>query len=666
MYLEALNIGKDVVMEGLASLEEAYGWMEPLSFLTEDILTGTKATPHSALVYHGDNMPPEMFCKATKTYKNRSRRYDTGLYCVRNPERVLQNFYGANGFAYELYCRGMDNFFCTKMEDYRLLHPETKCQPNGHDFIREQLLNTGDFDHDPDAAEILAKNIYIATKNTVASSKLGAIAMRIISLYSRITTLFNGIFYYGSSDGDCCLVWNFNCLTPVRYVSRRQLAEGTWGQGDQSDPKSLFKPIFVNGRISDELRQWRKNNPKTTFTNYGFSKDSKNFFEFVFTPESIHKFSLYADSIERELMAGKPVDPEEASAKIAKAIYGRFEKAVASLDRSDSLQFAKMVSGLVSRNVSVSGTNSNGYLNNQWLDLTKLQKSTIGSVALARFYRMAASMFGEVEGRMRNLTDYDERRSANPFFQGEYDEYAGSDTTETTSISKARTQLEGKALDEARNAAANCFVRFLCGKTKAERDFWKYQLSNVLPNLSGGTTDLRSLLRDKTFLSSRLLGYNKQANYEDRGAAARSEIMPSYAYERLFAQLSKFQQNEESGDEFVMSPAFAGCYVFAAYKEGRQPDAKMLQTLHMATDLFDRIDSEAKGLANVSDKDMKNGLFASSVLGTVLKLITYGKSKYYLLQAADDECHRSGVIYRPDPSFEKYVLSVANALVSQL
>lgn len=660
-------------MIGFSEIESKYGWEEPLAFLTEDILNGFKTgidgktrTPHTALLYHGDRMAPEAFCHAiaTGTYRNRSRRYDTGLYCVRQPERVMQNGYGI--YLYELYCRGLDKFFCTKIQDYKLMHPESKCGTNGYDFIKEQLLNTGDFEHDPDATEILAKNIYQATRNITLSSQLGAIAMRIISLYSRITSLFNGILYFGSNDGDCALVWNFNCVTPVGVYDRH---ENPYDRHFEGNARDKFVPLFKNGVATDVIRNWRNANPGLNFTRYGSAIDSKNFFLFEFTPETIYKFARYANQMESALKAGKPVDADESTDKVATAMFNRLQKAIEKMDRDDELWFGKLVSGLVSKNNSVSATNSAGRLNNQWLDLSKLQTSSLGSVALAKFYKMAADRFAGIVSAMDSAPTPDEAEAANPFFKKGSADYSdtGNGTTERgISIRIATQKIRERGLQEAKNAAANCLVEFLCGRTRAERDFWRHQLSDVLPGIAGGALSLRELMRDKYFLSSRLLGFSKDANYADRGMkAGRSEILPSRAYETLFAQLSKFQQQDESRDEFVMSPALAGCYIFSAFKEGRQPDAKMLQTLHSATDLFDRVDTSLD-FGDFQDPDIKQGFFASRVVSQVISRIINGWTKYRILGHMESEMQRDAAIFKPDPAFKEYLADVVEALCSQL
>lgn len=657
-------------------------WMEPMSFLVEDIIDGRSpagvaagAKPTRALFYHGDRMEPEKFLHvlAAGEFKSRSRMYDTGLYTVRNYRQCFKNGYGPH--LYELECRGLDGFFCTQFKDYKLLHPETKTNPEN--FMVEQLMKTGDFDRDPHAAEIMAQALRegaIQVHDEDSARK----AMSHIASYSRITSIFNGILYYGARhDGDCALVWNYNCVTPTKWFYRDAYIDGTWGRGTQREmgplnalddrtAYGLFEPIYDNhGKLAlDQAKSWRRNNPKDTFSNFLTFKYSDNFADFVFTPNSIAQFSDYANKMEDRARAGG-IGIEEAVAGPAKAMFNKFLSGLkTALSTDDGLYMGKLLSGLLSTNVSITSTSKQARIKDQWLDLTKLKSRPVSCAALADFYAMVAQYFEEhteLHGR-----GY------------------GNSTTEDRSIGPETVRdLRNKGIENCRIAASCAFVDFLSAKTRGQLDFAKGMFSVVVPGIAErlgmqkGSVSVRGILANGTELAGRLLGIVNGGNYKDRGSEiGRLDTLDSKAYERLFAQISKLKQSDEASDTTTtvnLPRAVLGCYLLSAFREGRRPDLKMLGFLHSAYDVFDTmsITDEASAFGGlVQDKDFRNDIdsviMANRIFGEAMEYIMRGGDKYQVMASIRRNRADAMVRYPELQEFADYVSNVANMMARQL
>lgn len=77
-----------------------------------------------ATVYHGDDMAPRDFIEAIagREYKNSSKLYKDGLYCVRNPLHAERNNYG--DFIYKILVRNMKDFFHFDPTTFKTVYPD--------------------------------------------------------------------------------------------------------------------------------------------------------------------------------------------------------------------------------------------------------------------------------------------------------------------------------------------------------------------------------------------------------------------------------------------------------------------------------------------------------------------------------------------------------------
>lgn len=673
-------------MNGLQRLEENHGWMEPLSLLTEDIITGYKRTdhglarsPHSALFYHGDPKPPEVFVNvmAEGTFINRSRMYDTGIYCVRNFKRCIVNMYGPH--LYELYVRGLDNFFCTGFGDYSMMHPQTKAKGGCPDYILEQLMNTGDFGHDPQAAQILAENIYDIIVNR--GGRLADLAIRIIALYSRITTLFNGILYSGGHDGECGLVWNHNCVTPVKWFNRDKAQEGEWdidgkvltreeydqirNSGDEKLMYSMMKPIFKNGRVAlDDIKRWRSNNPGKHFSKYGFATNSKNFFHFIFIPDTIYSYMRFSGEIEKRGTSGDATAAQQVG-RVSDAMMKRFTDAVETLDRDDPLWFSKMMGGIIQFNPSVSATKG-GYVQDQFVDLSKLKEGVVSSVALADFYGKLLVYFNEVLKNGTNVPPED-----NPFYNGSLDwaPDSSNDTTKGIAPSQCPRLIQKFGREFAYNAVSNLTTALFSGKTKEERDFYKslfpiLQETGRKLGLPGFFGTLRGTMSSPEAMK-RMIGV-LDANYEDRGTGfVQPKELPPIGYERIFNQMERYRNKDESDNSYILDPMFLGGYVYSCFKAGRPVDVRMVSTIQSAYGLFDdirrgNVNYSRSEMAGASDRITKINR-ATVILYSVLQTLFSGGTKYDILEKGE-----TAFVGGPTDEFDKYIRDVVRAIASQM
>lgn len=89
-----------------------------LEFLTEAV------EGNVAIVYHGDDMEPERFLAAINgfEYRNTSKLYQDGLYCVRDPFHAASNDYGK--FLYKIMVRNMRDFFHFDPTTFIAVYPD--------------------------------------------------------------------------------------------------------------------------------------------------------------------------------------------------------------------------------------------------------------------------------------------------------------------------------------------------------------------------------------------------------------------------------------------------------------------------------------------------------------------------------------------------------------